>query len=125
MITDQLVATRESDPSSSVQFQPAVICLVVVLQKPSVGHHSSLGIIFGISEVIPEMVPDDREAPFLGQSGTSFEIVRHQFWDCQALVLGSSGTSFGISRLFLGYKNEPKWCNKGCFRVLKGLLELP
>ena len=40
-------------------------------------------------------------------------------------VLGSSGTSFGISRLFLGYKKEPKRCNEGCFRVFKGVLELP
>ena len=36
-----------------------------------------------------------------------------------------SGTSFGISRLFLGYKKEPKLCNEGCFRVFKGVLELP
>ena len=38
--------------------------------------------------MIPEMVPDDRQAPFLGLSGTSFGIVRHQFWDRQAPVLG-------------------------------------
>ena len=55
--------------------------LVVVLQKPSVGHHSSSGIIFGISEVIPEMVPDNRPAPFLGPSVTRFGIVRLQFLD--------------------------------------------
>ena len=47
------------------------------------------GIIFGISEAIPEMVPDDHHAPFLGPSGTSFGIIMHQFWDCQAPVLGS------------------------------------
>ena len=47
------------------------------------------GIIFGISETIPAMVPDDRQAPVLGPSGTSFGIVRHQFWDRQAPVLGS------------------------------------
>ena len=35
------------------------------------------------------MVPDDRQAPFLGPSGTSFGIVRHQFWNSQAPVLGS------------------------------------
>ena len=46
------------------------------------------GIIFGISENIPEMEPDDRQAPFLGpsgtilgSSGTSFGIIWHQFWD--------------------------------------------
>ena len=83
------------------------------------------GIIFGISETIPEMVPDDCQAPVLGLSGTSFGIVRHQFWDCQAPVLGSSGTGFGISRLFLGYKKDPKRCNDGCVRVFKGVLELP
>ena len=47
------------------------------------------GIIFGISEPVPEMVPDNRQAPFLGPSGTNFGIVRHQFWDHQAPVLGS------------------------------------
>ena len=65
-------------------------------------------------------------------SGAIFGTVRHQFWDRwapvigrPAPVLGSSGTSFGISRSFLGYKKEPKRCNKGCFRVFKGVLELP
>ena len=67
----------------------------------------------------------DRQASVLGLAGTSFGTVRHQFWDCQAPVLGSSSTSFGISRLFLGYKNDLKRGNEGCFRVLKGVLELP
>ena len=49
----------------------------------------------------------------------------HQFWDRQAPVLGLSGTSFGISHLFLGYKKEPKLWHEGCFRVFKGVLELP
>ena len=80
-------------------------------------YSQSSGIIFGISETIPEMVPDNRQAPFLGQSGTSFGIVRHQFWDCQAPVLGS--------HIFLGYKKEPKLWNEGCFRVFKGVSELP
>ena len=31
----------------------------------------------------------------------------------------------GISRLFLGYKKEPKRGNEGCFRVFNGDLELP
>ena len=83
------------------------------------------GIIIGISEKIPEMVPDNCQAPFLGPSCTSFGIVRHQFWDSQAPVLGLSGTIFGISRLFLGYKKKPKRFNKGCFMVFKGVLELP
>ena len=48
------------------------------------------GIIFGISETISEMVPEYRQAPFLPTSCTSFGIVRHQFWDCQAPVLGSN-----------------------------------
>ena len=77
--------------------------LVVVLRKPSVGHHSMSGIIFGISEAITEMVPDN----------------------CQTPVLGLSGTSFGILCLFLGYKKESKWCNEYCFGVFKGVLELP
>ena len=51
-------------------------------------YSQSSGIIFGISETIPEMVPDNCQAPFLGPSGTSFGIVRHQFWDHQAPVLG-------------------------------------
>ena len=55
----------------------------------------SSGIIFGISETIPEMVPVDRKAPFLGPVVTSFGIVRHQFWDRQAPVLGSH-TFFGV-----------------------------
>ena len=68
---------------------------------------------------IPKLVPDDRQAPFLGY------FLRSQFWDRQAAVLGLSGTSFGISRLFLGYKKELKLCSKGCFRVFKGVLDLP
>ena len=47
------------------------------------------GTIFGISENIPETVPDNRQAPVLGPPGMSFGIVRHQFWDRQAPVLGS------------------------------------
>ena len=123
---------------------------------------------------VPKMVPDHRQAPFLGlflislfvawrlaeesagshptkalsrpplvvrhhiwdlrsdsrngawqSSGTIFGTIRHQFWDCQAPVLGLSGTSFGISRLILGYKKEPELCNKGCYGVFKGVLELP
>ena len=123
MSTDQLVVTRESDPSSSVQFQHAVSWnrpTKALSQPPLV-----VIIIFGISEAIPEMVPDDHQAPFLRPSGTSFGIVRHRFWDCQAPVLGSSGNSFGISGLLLGYKKEPKRCNKECSRVFKGVLELP
>ena len=55
------------------------------------------GIIFGISETIPEMMPDD----------------------CQATFLGSSGIILGISRLFVGYKKKPKQGNQGCFRAFK------
>ena len=39
--------------------------------------------------------------------------------------MGLSGTSFGISCLFLGYKKGPKQSKEGCFRVFKGVLELP
>ena len=60
----------------------------------SAGHWSS-GIIIGISEKIPELVPDNCQAPVLGPSGISFGIVRHQFWDCQAPVLGSRAYFWG------------------------------
>ena len=43
----------------------------------------------------------------------------------QAAFLGQSGTSFGMSHLFLGYKKEPKRFNQACFRVFKRVLELP
>ena len=70
--TDQLVVTRESDPSISVQFQHASFWTAQIL-FPS-GHqlictllYSQLsGIIFGVSENIPEMVPDNCQAPVLG-----------------------------------------------------------
>ena len=72
--------------------------LVAILQKPSVGHHSSSGIIFVISEAIPEIMPDnsqapfwDRQAPVLGPSGTSFGIVRHQFLDLKLIFRVQKG----------------------------------
>ena len=34
--------------------------------------------------------------------------------------MGSSGMIFGISRLFLGYKKEPKRGNGGSFRAFNG-----
>ena len=56
------------------------------------------------------MVPDNRQAPFLRPSDTSFGIVRHQFWDRQAPVLGShaifKGTKRsqnGVTRVVSGY----------------------
>ena len=104
----QLVATGESDLSSSVHFQH------VVLQKPSVGHPSLSGIIFGISEPIPEIMPDNRLAPFLGPPSNSFGMVRHQFWYRQAPVLVSSGTSFGIVR-------HQFWDLMLIFRIQKGV----
>ena len=94
--TDQLVATWESGLSSSVQFQHAVSFWTAQIRFLSYHQlictllYSQLsGIIFGISEAILEIVPDKHQAPVLGPSGTSFRIVKHQFWDCQAPVLGS------------------------------------
>ena len=59
---------------------------------------------------MPEMVPDNHQAPVLGPSGTSFGIVRHQFWDRQAPVLGSHAYFYGtkrsqngLTRVVLGY----------------------
>ena len=81
-----------------------------------------------VQSVVGHHIWDLRNYPRNGAgrlSGTSFGTIRHQFWDRQAPVLGLSGTSFGISRLFLGYKKEPKQCKEGFFRVFKGVLELP
>ena len=38
--------------------------------------------------------------------------------------MGSSGMIFGISRLFLGYKKEPKRGNGGSLRAFKGFFLL-
>ena len=54
---------------------------------------------FGISETIPKNIADDRQASFLGSSGTFF-------WDCQLSLFGLSGNLFGISRLFVGVLNQ-------------------
>ena len=54
-------------------------------------------------------------------SGTIFWIPEIMPDDCQATFLGSSGIIFGISRLFLGYKKKPKQGNQGCFREFKGV----
>ena len=54
-------------------------------------------------------------------SGTIFGIPEIMPDNCQATYLGSSGIIFGMSRLFLGYKNKPKQGNQGCFRAFKGV----
>ena len=62
--------------------------------QPGVRHH------YWDLRKIPEMVPDNCQAPFLGPSGTSFGIVRHQFWDSQAPVLGSHAYFFEFKTCF-------------------------
>ena len=57
-------------------------------------------------------------------SGTIFGIPEMMPDNCQATFLGSSGIIFGISRLFLGYKKKPKQGNKGCFRAFKRVFVL-
>ena len=117
--TDELVATRESDLSSSEANCMLKLYWTAQIQFPS-GHQlictllysQSSGIIFGISETIPEMVPDNRQAPFLGPSGTSFGIVRHQFWDRQAPILGSHAYVWGAKR-----------SRNGVTRVVSGYLK--
>ena len=56
---------------------------------------------------------------FCGLSGTFFG-------DCQASFSGLSGNYFGISRLFLGYKKEPKKGKGGGdgFKVFNGVFVL-
>ena len=57
-------------------------------------------------------------------SDTIFGIPEIMPDNCQATFLGSSGIIFGISRLFLGYKKKPKHGNQGCIRVFKGVFIL-
>ena len=64
------------------------------------------------------MVNDDCQAPFLGPSGTSFGIVRHQFWDRQAPILGSHVN-------FQGTKRSQNGVTRFVLGVFKRVLELP
>ena len=89
-------------------------CLTIpklVPDGPRNGAWRSSGTISGIVSEIPNMRPDD----------WLYRRVQTVPDNRQAPILKSSGTSFGISRLLFGYKKEPK----RCFRVFKGVFELP
>ena len=103
MSTDHLVATQESDPSSSVQFQHAVA--VAAGSCPTKAHRRP-------PLIVRHHIWDPRNGAWR-LSGVNFGTVRHQFWDRQAPVLGLSGTSFGIFR-------HQFWDLTLIFRVQKG-----
>ena len=44
----------------------------------------SSGMTFGISEKVPEIMPDDLQALFLGLSGIIYGIAGHNLWNFQA-----------------------------------------